>query len=84
LNVGGQDAMRVTVKFHGELRKYNGGKETKQLELPEGATVYDALHRSVIPLDQIALVARNGSRVNWNERLRDGDEIKVFQLAIGG
>jgi sulfur carrier protein ThiS len=46
--------------------------------------VYDALHRSGIPLDQIALVARNGSRVNWNERLRDGDEIKVFQLAIGG
>ncbi|MDZ7373551.1 MAG: MoaD/ThiS family protein [candidate division KSB1 bacterium] len=76
--------MKVTVKFHGELRKYNEGREAKVLELPEGATVYDALHRSRIPLDQIALVARNGARVEWNEPLRDGDELKVYQFAIGG
>ncbi len=76
--------MKVTVKFHGELRKYNDGREAREIDLPDGATVYDALNACGAPLNQIALVARNGSRVDWNQKLEDGDEIKVFQFAVGG
>ena len=76
--------MRVEVRFHGELRKYNGNREARILELPAGATVYDALQRTGVPLEEIALVALNGSRTDWNVTLKDGDSIKVFQMVAGG
>jgi sulfur-carrier protein len=57
---------------------------TAVLDLPEGTTIADVTQRLGIPpgLDRIVLL--NGTDVEGDARLRDGDAIDVFPPLAGG
>ncbi len=76
--------MKITLAFHGGLKKYQGDVSEAMMELPEGTLVIDLLARLQIPREEIAFVAVNGSRVPWSQPLADGDEVKLFQPVGGG
>ncbi|MFZ5517333.1 MAG: MoaD/ThiS family protein [Candidatus Zhuqueibacterota bacterium] len=76
--------MRITLVFHGNLKKYNAGQPEQTLDLPEGATVAAVLELAQTPADEIAFAAVNGSRAPLSQRLSPGDEVKLFQKVGGG
>ena len=53
--------------------------ESVVLELPDTATVGDALAASGMALDGIAAVAVFGERVDHQHRLQDGDRIELLR-----
>ena len=53
------------------------------LELPDGATVADAVAASGLPLDEVAGYALHGERATPGTRLHDGDRVELLRpLAI--
>ena len=53
------------------------------LELPDGATVGDAVAASGLPLGEVAGYALHGERATPETRLRDGDRVELLRpLAI--
>jgi len=55
-----------------------GGFQAEELELPEGATVAQALARTQLPQQGIAGFAIHGERVGVDARLRDGDRLELL------
>ena len=53
--------------------------ESAHLELPEGATVGDALVRSGMSMDGIVALAVHGVRVERDAPLRDGDRVELLR-----
>jgi sulfur carrier protein ThiS len=82
--------MKVTLKLYATLRDYlpshEGGPQAI-LELPEQATLADALAELAVPVALAHIVLINGHHVlrpDIAEReLHDGDQVAVFP-AIGG
>jgi len=78
--------MKVRLKLFATLREYlpeGVGAEGVELELPEGATVQDALDELSVPLEKKAIILRNGVHAKPESELDPGDELSVFP-AIGG
>lgn len=75
--------MQVKVTFYGPLKKY--AKEDGLLvELPAGARVSDLLdHFHVEDRIYIIILVNNG-RVDEEEVLHDGDEVKILSPIGGG
>jgi molybdopterin converting factor small subunit len=75
--------MQVRIKLMGMLKDQTpmGGR----LELPEGATIEQALRALNISLDRIAVCTVNGQlERNWNRMLADGDEFTALPPVGGG
>jgi thiamine biosynthesis protein ThiS len=67
--------------FRDKLPPEKRGRTT--IELPEGATVRDALEKLDIHIH--AIVAVNGEiERDWDTLLKEGDEIRVFRPIGGG
>jgi len=76
--------MRVKVILHGLLKQYNNNIPEVELELEEGTTPEDLIHRFKIPPKEVSIVAINGSRVDKSTPIKDGDTVKIFQVVGGG
>ena len=79
--------MLVRVKMIANYRKVlppeamNGVVE---LDLPEGATVYDAISRFDIPLTDESIIVLNGLTVDMSTPLQEGDMVTAFSAIAGG
>jgi putative ubiquitin-RnfH superfamily antitoxin RatB of RatAB toxin-antitoxin module len=63
----------------GVLRAWPEGHECVELQLPEGATVADALQASGLPCDGMAGFAVFGVRADASTRLHDGDRVELLR-----
>ena len=55
-----------------------------ELDLPEGSTVYDAISRFDIPLNDESVIVLNGLTVDLNTPLKEGDTVTAFSAIAGG
>lgn len=75
--------MVVTVKYVFGLARTADGRDTLALELPAGATVFEALRR--LGLSALELhAAVNGESAADGTVLRDGDEVILIPSIQGG
>jgi len=56
--------------------------ETVMVELPEGASVADALHASTLDCPELAGYAVYGERVTPAHVLRDGDRLELLRALL--
>jgi sulfur-carrier protein len=81
--------VRVTVKLFAAYREM-AGAAALPLDLPEGATVGDALgalesmHPAVAAAGYRPLAARNQVHARSDDVLNDGDEVAFFPPVSGG
>ena len=54
------------------------------MDVPQGTTVGQLIANSGVPKEEIAFAAVNGSRTPVSQALKEGDEVKLFQLVGGG
>lgn len=77
--------MKLKIKVTGHLVDYFSGDEAV---LPAGASIEEVLSGIGIPLDEVGLVAVNGSAVKKADRgtavLNDGDNVTVMAPLTGG
>ncbi|MGH7820897.1 MAG: MoaD/ThiS family protein [Candidatus Binatia bacterium] len=79
--------MTVRVKLHAILRKFvppGAEDHTAVLELPEGATVSDAIARLGIPAKHAGMLISGDEYLKPESKLRDGQELNVFPPLAGG
>ena len=79
--------MRIDVQLHATLATFlpPGSREgVAVLELPEGSTVADIVHRLGIPPALSRVVLINGHDVEDDATLRPGDVVDVFPPLAGG
>lgn len=60
------------------VRAWPGRHEAEELELPEGATVDDALAVTGLPREGVAGVAIHGVRVRGDAPLAHGDRVELL------
>ncbi|MBE7220016.1 MAG: MoaD/ThiS family protein [Caulobacteraceae bacterium] len=81
--------MTIEVLFFSRLRDLAGGAR-RELQLPEGATVGDALarlhaeHPGMAPWDKHLLLAVGLEYVGREQTLREGDSLSVMPPVQGG
>ncbi|HEV8306373.1 MAG TPA: MoaD/ThiS family protein [Methylomirabilota bacterium] len=75
--------MMVTVKYVFGLARAADGRDTITLELPGGATVFDAMQR--LGVSELELhTAVNGQSAADGTVLREGDEVTLIPAIQGG
>ena len=73
--------MKVRIRLYASLRKF--GPDEQVIELPENATIDDAIEFLNIP--KIALLRIvNGEHRPAKQTLKDGDELALFPPIAGG
>ena len=75
--------MVVTVKYVFGLARAEGGRDTLRLDLPGGATVFEALQRLGVSCLELH-AAVNGESAADSTVLRDGDEVTLIPAIQGG
>jgi molybdopterin converting factor small subunit len=55
-----------------------------ELDVPEGATVYDAISQFDIPLNDESVIVLNGLTVDMDTPLQEGDMVTAFSAIAGG
>jgi molybdopterin converting factor small subunit len=55
-----------------------------ELDVPDGATVFDAVSRFDIPLNDESVIVLNGLTVDLNTPLQEGDTVTSFSAIAGG
>lgn len=76
----------ISVRLHGHLARYAGGK-TGSFSIPaeSAGTVVEVIRSFRIPLAEIGMVVVNGRvESRMDASLRPGDEVKFFGLVGGG
>lgn len=76
--------MKIKLNYHGSLKKYNNNVPEIEIEIPDGLTVGQFIGQLGVPEEEIAFVAVNSSRVSLLKEIKDGDEVKLFQIVGGG
>jgi molybdopterin converting factor small subunit len=78
--------MRIKVLLRGFLVKYFDGEKERVIELEDGLSAREVVERIGIPIEHksFGFVAVNGMRVMIDERLKDGDELKIYPRLSGG
>lgn len=74
----------VCVIAVGILRQYAGGQEAISLEGWAGRPVQEMLHHLGIPSALVGAVLANGSLVQKDYLLQEGDEVRLVPLLGGG
>jgi len=54
------------------------------LDVPTGTTVYDAISRFDIPLNDESVIVLNGLTVDMSTLLKEGDMVTAFSAIAGG
>lgn len=55
-----------------------------ELDMPDGTTVYDAISRFDIPLNDESVIVLNGLTVDMDTPLKEGDMVTAFSAIAGG
>jgi molybdopterin converting factor small subunit len=55
-----------------------------ELDVPEGTTVYGAISRFDIPLNDESVIVLNGLSVDMTTPLKEGDMVTAFSAIAGG
>ncbi len=55
-----------------------------ELDVPNGTTVYDAISKFDIPLDDTSVIVLNGLTVDMSTPLVEGDMVTAFSAIAGG
>lgn len=55
-----------------------------ELDVPDGTTVYDAISRFDIPLNDESVIVLNGLTVEMSTQLKEGDMVTAFSAIAGG
>jgi sulfur carrier protein ThiS len=55
-----------------------------ELDVPPGTTVYAAISKFDIPLDDTSVIVLNGLTVDMNTPLVEGDMVTAFSAIAGG
>ena len=76
--------MKVKVVFHGVLKNYNNNLSEKIIEVANKLTVSQLVAKTDVPSDEIAFIAVNGSRMQINHLLNEGDEVTLYMPVGGG
>ena len=79
--------MTIYIVPRGYMSKYLNGQSKVTLEMPENATILDALLKAgIVPneCEGYAFSAIHGTKVKEDHILADGDTITVFSVAHGG
>jgi molybdopterin converting factor small subunit len=79
--------MMIHVKMIGNYREHlpPGAKNgVIEIEVPDGATVYDAVSCFDIPLDDSSVIVLNGLTVDMYTPLQEGDVVTAFSAIAGG
>lgn len=79
--------MMIRVKMIGNYRDHlpPGAKNGMvEIEVPDGTTVYDAISRFGIPLDDSSVIVLNGLTVDMHTPLQEGDTVTAFSAIAGG
>lgn len=75
--------MQVEIECVGSLKGWQ--PDSRRLEVPEGATIAEALSRLGIPASEVHVVLRNGSpQPDHQTPLAPDDRITVLPLVGGG
>ncbi|MDA8433971.1 MAG: MoaD/ThiS family protein [Nitrospiraceae bacterium] len=74
--------MKVKVKLFASLRKF--GPDEQIVELPDEATVEEAVHLLALPKEIPLLKIVNGEHRPPKHHLKDGDELALFPPIAGG
>lgn len=73
--------MKITVKLFASLRQF--GPDEQVIELPENATIDDAIDALNIPKISLLRIV-NGEHRPAKHILKDGDELALFPPIAGG
>lgn len=79
--------MKITLTFRGTLKKYMPGKTSEVIEVPDNCTCDEALQAYGMDYrttHNFGFVVRNGMRCMIDDRLKEGDELKVWSQVSGG
>ena len=74
--------MKVKIKLFATLRKF--GPEEQEVDLPENATIGDAINLLNLPKEIPLLKIVNGEHRPPKHRLKDGDDLALFPPIAGG
>ena len=55
-----------------------------ELDVPQGATVYDVISRFDIPLNDESVIVLNGLMTDMHAPLQEGDTVTAFSAIAGG
>ena len=75
--------MKVTVIPGSWAQKYVQ-REWLTVELPESATVADAITAARVPADAVGFAVISGSAVRKDHKLTDGAEVTLYPPIVGG
>ncbi len=80
--------MNIEVRLFAHLRKYlprGSSQGSARIDMPDGATIADALAALGIPTSAVNMTLVNGSHeANVRQRLKDGCILSVFPAIAGG
>jgi sulfur carrier protein ThiS len=76
--------MRVTVRLHGEPSRLLDGRDTAEVEVPEGSTVRAVLERLGLVRHEFWLHAVNGAVAQPDTPLQPGDLLECVAPMSGG
>ena len=74
--------MKVKIKLFATLRKF--GPDEQEVDLPENATIGDAINLLNLPKEIPLLKIVNGEHRPPKHPLKDGDELALFPPIAGG
>lgn len=76
--------MRVMAVFHATLRRYGGGTERVETQLPDGVDIAALCQRFDMVPGVTELVLLNGRFAAIHDVLHDGDVVEFYPVCGGG
>ena len=79
--------MKIMMEFSSMAKNFNAGKDTAEIDLPEGSTTIDLLNyykTSFTAESGVSFLVINGVKSRTEEALKDGDHVKMFPKAFAG
>jgi len=76
--------MRIDVKCFATLARFQPPNARDGLELPQGATVAQAIETIGAPPDEVAVIFVNGRGAAMDTALSQGDRLGLFPAVGGG
>jgi len=74
----------ISIKTYGYVSRYIDGKEIDYYDFESGTSVKDILKKLNIPDSAVGFVSVNGSMVDINYPVTQGDQIKIYPVVMGG